>query len=60
MKVPLHIAEKLLKLAEGKTIPDSSARHAVIDDLVKEGILERKGRIKKSLYLTPIASKKTN
>jgi hypothetical protein len=34
-----------------KLIPDSSAKHAIIDDLVMEGILERKGRIKKTLYL---------
>lgn len=51
MKVPLHIAEKLLKMTHGEIIPDSSAKHAVIDDLVMEGILERKGRIKKTLSL---------
>lgn len=51
MKVPLHIAEKLLKLSLGDTIPDSSAKHSLINDLVAEGIIERKGRIKKTLYL---------
>lgn len=51
MKVPLHIAEKLQKLSLGDTIPDSSAKHSIINDLVDEGIIERKGRIKKTLYL---------
>lgn len=51
MKIPLHIAEKLLLLSNGDSIPDSSARHSLIDDLVSEGILNRKGRIKKTLFL---------
>lgn len=51
MKVPVHIAEKLLQLLQGESIPSSSAKHSLIDDLVLEGILERKGRIKKSLSL---------
>lgn len=52
MKVPVHIAEKLLKLLQGESIPSSLARHSLIDDLVVEGIIERKGRIKKSLFLS--------
>jgi hypothetical protein len=51
MKIPLHIAEKLLLLSNGESIPDSSARHPIIDDLVLEGILYRRGRIKKKLQL---------
>jgi hypothetical protein len=51
MKVPVHIAEKLLQLLQGESIPSSMARHSLIDDLVLEGIIERKGRIKKSLLL---------
>lgn len=51
MNVPVHIAEKLLQLIQGESIPSSAAKHAMIDDLVLEGILERKGRIKKSLSL---------
>lgn len=51
MKIPLHIAEKLLLLSNGASIPDSSARHSIIDDLVLEGILNRRGRIKKTLLL---------
>src|SRR5215207_3583387 len=51
MKVPVHIAEKLLQLSQGECIPSSLAKHSLIDDLVLEGILERKGRIKKSLGL---------
>lgn len=52
MKVPVHIAEKLLQLLQGESIPSSLARHSLIDDLVLEGIIERKGRIKKSLLLS--------
>ncbi len=51
MKVPVHIAEKLLQLSQGEIIPSGSAKHSLIDDLVAEGILERKGRIKKTLQL---------
>jgi hypothetical protein len=52
MKIPVHIAEKLLQLLQGEGIPSSLARHSLIDDLVLEGIIERKGRIKKSLLLS--------
>jgi hypothetical protein len=52
MKVPIHIAEKLLLLMQGESIPSSLAKHSLIDDLVLEGIIERKGRIKKSLLLS--------
>jgi len=37
---------------QGETIPSSLAKHSLIDDLVLEGIIERKGRIKKSLFLS--------
>jgi hypothetical protein len=52
MKVPVHIAEKLLQLSQGERIPSSLAKHSLIDDLVLEGIIERKGRIQKSLWLS--------
>lgn len=52
MKVPVHIAAKLLQLLQGKSIPSSLARHSVIEDLISEGIIERKGRIQKSLLLS--------
>lgn len=52
MKVPVHIAEKLLQLLQGESIPSSLARHSLIDDLVIEGIIEQKGRIKKTLILS--------
>lgn len=51
MKIPIHIAEKLLRLSEGELLPSSSAKHAVIEGLIQEGIIERKGRIKKVLQL---------
>lgn len=52
MKIPVHIAEKLFQLLQGGTIPSSLAKHSLIDDLVLEGIIERKGRIKKFLLLS--------
>lgn len=51
MKVPVHIAEKLLQLSQGERIPSSLAKHSLIDDLVLEGIIHRIGRIQKSLLL---------
>ena len=52
MKVPVHIAEKLLQLSKGESIPSSWVKHSLIDDLVLEGIIERKGRIQKSLFVS--------
>lgn len=52
MKVPVHIAEKLLLLSQGESIPSSLAKHSLIEDLVSEGKIERKGRIQKSLLLS--------
>lgn len=52
MKVPVHIAEKLLQLSQGRSIPSSLAKHSLIEDLVLEGIIERKGRIQKSLSIS--------
>ena len=52
MKVPVHIAEKLLKLSQGESIPSNLAKHSLIEDLVLEGIIERKGRIQKSLLVS--------
>lgn len=51
MKVPVHIAEKLLQLSQGESIPSSAAKHSLIEDLVIEGIIERKGRIQKTLLV---------
>lgn len=52
MKVPVHIAIKLMQLSQGESIPSSLAKHSLIENLVSEGILERKGRIKKSLSIS--------
>lgn len=51
MKIPVHIAEKLLRLSQGEIIPSSVAKHALIDELVSERIIERTGRIQKKLQL---------
>ena len=49
MKIPVYIAEKLLRLMQGETLPASSAKHVVIEEMIAEGIIERKGRIQKNL-----------
>jgi hypothetical protein len=52
MKIPVHIAEKLLRLMQGETLPASFSKHVVIEELIAEGVIERKGRIKKSLSVS--------
>ena len=49
MNIPNHIAEKLSQLLQGEILPASSAKHALIDEMITEGIIERKGRIRKTL-----------
>ncbi len=51
MKIPIHIAEKLLLLSQGETIPSSRAKHTSIENMVSEGIIERSGRIQKKLFI---------
>jgi hypothetical protein len=56
MKIPVHIAEKLLQLTQGGKIPSSIAKHPVIEELINEGIIERNGRIQKTIHITKINS----
>ena len=51
MKIPVHIAEKLLRLLQGERLPSSMVKHMVIEELVQEGIIERTGRIQKSIHI---------
>lgn len=51
MKIPVHIAQKILQLSKGDTLNSSVARHTVIDELIEERIVERTGRIQKKLQL---------
>jgi hypothetical protein len=52
LKIPIHIAEKLLHLTEeGETLPSSKAKHRVIDELIEERIVISTGRIQKKLSL---------
>ena len=51
MKIPLHIAEKLLQLSQGATIPSGAAKHAFIEELISERIIEQSGRIQKKLTI---------
>jgi hypothetical protein len=51
MKIPLHIAKKLLQLSQGATIPSGAAKHAFIEELISERIIEQSGRIQKKLTI---------
>jgi hypothetical protein len=56
MKIPFHISEKLLQLLQGETIPASSAKHAVIEELIEEKVIKRTGRIQKRLSASNLKS----
>lgn len=47
MKIPLHIAEKIILLANGEMLPASKLRHSIIEEMNDEGILDISGRVKK-------------
>ena len=51
MKIPIHIAQKLLQLSKGEILNSSQAKHQLIDELVLEEIIERTGRVQKKLHL---------
>ena len=51
MKIPIHIAEKLLLLSQGEILPSSMAKHSSIENMISEGIIERSGRIQKKLFI---------
>ncbi|MDO6803287.1 hypothetical protein Q4595_12590 [Wenyingzhuangia sp. 1_MG-2023] len=51
MKLNLKIAKVLVQLINGESIPNSLAKGRLIDDLVAENIIYRKGKHKKSLEL---------
>jgi hypothetical protein len=51
MKLTLKIAKILVQLINGETISNSTAKSKVIDDLVIENIVFRKGKNKKSLQI---------
>jgi len=51
MKLSLKIAKVLVQLINGESIPNSLAKGRLIDDLVAENIIYRKGKHKKSLEL---------
>ena len=51
MKIPVHIAKKILQLTDGEALPSNAAKHTLIEELIAERILERTGRIQKKLQL---------
>ncbi len=56
MSIPLHIAQKLLRLSQGETLPFGMCRHPVIEELIAESIVERNGRIKKTVRISNAAA----
>ncbi|MEM8522034.1 hypothetical protein [Flavobacterium sp. PL12] len=51
MELTLKIAKIIVQLINGETIADSAAKSKLIDDLVSENIILRKGKHKKQLQL---------
>lgn len=51
MKLTLKIAKLLVRLTEGESIPNSLAKSKLIDDLVAENILFKKGKHRKTIEL---------
>lgn len=53
MKLPLSIAHKLLSLQDGEKIPLSKLKHAVVTDMLSNGVLvkEVQGRSKNRIFL---------
>ncbi len=51
MKLPVRIAKILVQLSNGESISSSKAKHISIEELIKEKIIDRTGRIQKKLYL---------
>lgn len=51
MKLPVHIAQKLVQLINGETLSSSAIKHSIIEELVAERIVERTGRIQKKIHL---------
>lgn len=53
MKLPISIAENLIRLQNGEKIPYSKMQHIVINEMLENGILKKQvhGRSKASIYL---------
>lgn len=54
MKLTLKIAKILIRLINGESIPASSAKSKLIDDLVFENILLRKGKHRKTIEMLDV------
>jgi hypothetical protein len=54
MTLQLTIAEKLLLLLQGQQLPASKLKHALVDELKEEGIIQERlsGRTKSTLFIT--------
>ena len=50
-KLPLALAEKLLLLLEGESIPASKLKYSIVDELLAEGILYKPGKLKSNIQL---------
>lgn len=53
-KLSLSIARKLLQLMSGDTLPNSSLKGELLDDLLAENIIARKGSINKTISINNI------
>lgn len=51
MTLPVHIAQKLLQLQQAEKLPASSLKHAIIDELIKEGLIQKQMQGRGRTYL---------
>ena len=58
MKLPLHIANKVLQLLQGEHLPASSLKHAVVTKMLEDGVIQKQqtGKTKALLFLSNAAS----
>ncbi len=58
MMLPLAIAEKLQLLAQGEQLPASRLKHAIISEMIAEGIIHERisGRTKITLFIADVAA----
>ncbi|EAY26990.1 DUF7281 domain-containing protein [Microscilla marina] len=59
MSLKLATAKKLLVLIEGQTVPASSLKGALVERLINEGILSRRGRVRQTIQLMNPAALQT-
>src|SRR4051794_21468592 len=58
MKLPSHIATKLLQMLQGEQIPASILQHSVVTKMLEDGVIQKQqtGKSKALLFISNAAS----